>query len=861
MSKAITRMSLYLALFILLGASLVTGAFAQETPFFTSGNLVVSVEGCGVHGGTCTTVPNGTGTGTGNSSVGGYGDNQGAPLTLFQYVPTGTASATFVNSLVLPQAGSAADLPVSGEYGSSSEAMLQLSSTGQYLTIMGYGINAAVFDANPDSYGAAPSGALAQSGSLTGQSYTPVPRVATLIDPYGNVNSSTAIYNIFNTNNPRSAYTLNGTTAYVSGQGTGSDSTGGVFYVPVGATDNAPIAITGLDTSSKTIAQDTRDVQIYNNTLYVSVDSKEGSGSARDFIGTLGSPPATSLYSSGAGPTQLTGFGSSSSGKETITTGSNSNGNNLNAGLQINLSPVNYFFASPSVLYVADSGDPKNNSATSPLGDGGLQKWINSSSNGTGTWSLAYTLYQGLNLVANSNSDGTSGLYGLAVTVSGNTVQLYATNYTLSDLDYTYLYGITDNLTFTTASQASGESFTMLDAAPPDSNFKGVALAPTLPAGSATITSSPSGLAFTSTGTGCAPGTYTTPVTLIWTPGNPCSLSVVTPQIVAGAQYVFTQWGDGTTSTTDTVTAPTTSAVYTADFNTTPAGLYSPAPGSTLAGNSVTFQWYGPPNNAAFWIDVGSSAGGNNYHQSGSLPTTTLSATVTSLPTDGSTIYVTLYWLINGSWVSNPYTYTALNATGSAAGMITAPIPGSMLTGSSATFVWTAGSGGATAYWLDVGRAAGGNQYLQSGNLGDVMQLTVNGLPTDGSMVFVTLYSLIGGVWAGNAYTYTAFNASGAGSCLPTAISPGAGTTLSGSSQLFSWTPSQAAGCSTSVTGYWLDAGTAASENEYYQSGNLGTATSVTAVNLPQDGSAVQVTLWTLYGGQWYSSVYNYTAQ
>jgi hypothetical protein len=460
-----------------------------------------------------------------------------------------------------------------------------------------------------------------------------------------------------------------------------------------------------------------------------------------------------------------------------------------------------------------------------------------------------------------NNTSGTTGLIGLAGVVSGSNVYLYATNYTIADLDPTYLYGITDNLTNTTASQASGESFTQLDAAPPDSNFKGVALAPALPAGSATITSSPSGLAFTSTGTGCAPGTYTTPVTLIWTPGNPCSLSVVTPQIVAGAQYVFTQWGDGTTSTTDTVTAPTTSAVYTANFNTTPAGLYSPAPGSTLAGSSATFQWYGPPNNTAFWIDVGSSAGGNNYHQSGSLPTTTLSATVTSLPTDGSTVYVTLYWLINGSWVSNPYTYTALKATGSAAGMITAPIPGSMLTGSSATFVWTAGSGGATAYWLDVGRAAGGNQYLQSGNLGDVMQLTVNGLPTDGSMVFVTLYSLIGGVWAGNAYTYTAFNASGAGSCLPTAISPGAGTTLSGSSQLFSWTPSQAAGCSTSVTGYWLDAGTAASENEYYQSGNLGTATSVTAVNLPQDGSAVQVTLWTLYGGQWYSSVYNYTAQ
>jgi len=56
--------------------------------------------------------PNGTGNGTGNSSVGGYGDNQGAPLTLFQYAPNGTSSVSFVNSLVLSQAGSGANLPI-----------------------------------------------------------------------------------------------------------------------------------------------------------------------------------------------------------------------------------------------------------------------------------------------------------------------------------------------------------------------------------------------------------------------------------------------------------------------------------------------------------------------------------------------------------------------------------------------------------------------------------------------------------------------------------------------------------------------------------------------------------------------------
>ncbi len=553
-------------------------AFGQSNPFFTPGNLVVSVEGCGVEGGTCTGVPNGTGAG------GGYGDNQAAPLTLFQYSPNGTSSVSFINSMVLPQTTSGANVAVSGEYGSSSEGTMNLAGTSQYLAITGYGVDAADFNANPNSYSAAPNSALGQSGSLTGQSYTPVPRVAALIDPYGNVNSSTAIFNIFNGNNPRSTYTADGTHIYVSGQGTSGDATGGTFYTTLGSSSATTIVGDDAGTSS---SQDTRDVQIYNNTLFISMDSKSGSYN-RSYIGTLGSPPATSVFTctgvgagcpSGAptvGPALMPGFGNTGgTGKETLTTGSNGNGNSLNntsSTDKINLSPENYFFASPTVLYVADSGSPKNDSngddnstGKANIGDGGLQKWIFSS----GAWSLAYTLYQGLNLVNNGGASGTTGLIGLAGTVSGGNVYLYATNYTISDLDPTYLYGITDTLSFNTASQAAGESFTELAAAPSDSNFKGVSFVPTLPAGSATIISSPSGLAFTSAGAGCAPGTYTTPVTLIWTPGNSCTLSVVSPQTASGTQYTFAHWQDGTTSTTDTVTAPATSAVYSASFTTT----------------------------------------------------------------------------------------------------------------------------------------------------------------------------------------------------------------------------------------------------------------------------------------------------
>ena len=895
-------------------------ALAQTT-FFTPGNLVVSVEGCGVYGGTCTSVPNGTGNGTGNSSVGGYGDTQGAPITLFQYAPTGTASVTFVNSLVLPQNGSGANVPIAGEYG-SQEATLQLSGAGQYLTIMGYGVNAAAFDASPSTYGSS-SGALALSGSLTGKNYTAVPRTVTLIDANGNVNSSTAISNIFNLNAARSAFTLNGATVYVSGQAAGATggTTGGVYYVPVGAADTSPTAITGLDATTNTVAQDTRGVQIYNNTLYVSTDSKQGSGNNRDFIGTLGSPPATGLYNSSSGPTQLTGFGSTAAGKEAITTGANSNGNNLNAAaVSINLSPVNYFFASPQVIYVADSGAPNNTSGASSLGDGGLQKWINSKTDGSGTWSLAYTLYQGLNLVANpaanpSDTSGTTGLYGLAGAVSGNNVYLYATNYTISDLDFTYLYGITDSLTFTTASQASGESFALLDAAPADSNFKGVSFAPTIPAGDVEVTSLPSGLAFTSAGTGCAPASYATPLTLTWTPASSCTLSVTTPQSGGtGIRYAFAHWEDGTTSTTHNVTAPATTATYTATFTTkyqlttsagtggsvsgggyfdsgtdatvtaTPntgycfvnftgtttstsnpltlvmnapqtitanfgQGIYSPTSGGTLAGASATFTWCVATNATAYWLDVGSTQGGNTYYQSGSLPTSTLSQTVTSLPSDGSTVWARWYYFVSGSWQFVDFSYTAFGGSASR-GAITSPAPSSTLTGSSATFNWTAGSG-ANAYWLDVGSTAGGNQYFQSGNLGNVLTVTVNGLPTNGTPVYVTLYSMVNNTWLSNAYAYTAFNAS---SGLAVMQSPTPGSQLTTNAVTFTWSAGAGA------TAYWLDAGSTVGGNNEYQSGNLGNVLTTTAPNLPADGTTIYVTLYSLVGGQWVSNAYTYMA-
>ena len=286
---------------------------------------------------------------------------------------------------------------------------------------------------------------------------------------------------------------------------------------------------------------------------------------------------------------------------------------------------------------------------------------------------------------------------------------------------------------------------------------------------------------------------------------------------------------------------------YTAFSTSSSKGVItSPAPGSTLPGSTVTFSWSAGSGATAYWIDAGSTVGGNQYFQSGNIGNVT-SYSVSGLPTNGSTVYVTLWSLVGGQWLNNQYTYTAFNQSGSQ-GVLTTPAPGSTLPGSTVTFGWMAGSG-ATAYWLDLGNVPSGNQYFQSGNLGNVTSVTVNGLPTNGSMVYATLYSMVGGQWLPNAYTYTAFNQQ---SSLGVMQVPTPGTIIYGGTQTFTWSAGSAA------SAYWLDIGSTQGGNQYYQSGNLGNVLSTTVNSLPADGSEIYVTLWSLVDGQWLNNQYTY---
>ena len=88
--------------------------------------------------------------------------------------------------------------------------------------------------------------------------------------------------------------------------------------------------------------------------------------------------------------------------------------------------------------------------------------------------------------------------------------------------------------------------------------------------------------------------------------------------------------------------------------------LVVPTPGTVLPGADVTFGWTSNGAPVTRWIlDVGTSTGLSNLYYSGSLLSGVVSRTVTGLPTDGSTIYVRLRYLLSGAWRSQIFEYTA----------------------------------------------------------------------------------------------------------------------------------------------------------------------------------------------------------
>ncbi|MBN2561966.1 MAG: hypothetical protein JXQ75_13660 [Phycisphaerae bacterium] len=127
---------------------------------------------------------------------------------------------------------------------------------------------------------------------------------------------------------------------------------------------------------------------------------------------------------------------------------------------------------------------------------------------------------------------------------------------------------------------------------------------------------------------------------------------------ISGVTYDTYETGVVLTATASGGDSLTAADSNTFDVATAPAQMTTPAnSGDRLTGASYTFQWGAGSGVTQYRLWVGTTAGGTDiYNQSTG---TTQSATVTGLPSDGSTVYVRLNSYIGSSWQYNDYTYLA----------------------------------------------------------------------------------------------------------------------------------------------------------------------------------------------------------
>ena len=290
--------------------------------------------------------------------------------------------------------------------------------------------------------------------------------------------------------------------------------------------------------------------------------------------------------------------------------------------------------------------------------------------------------------------------------------------------------------------------------------------------------------------------------------------------------------------------------------------MTSPDPGSTLNGPTTTFNWISNGANVSdFAILAGSSPGGADFFDSGSLGTQE-SVNVTGLPVNGSKIHIRLSYKSNGSWKSVDYEYTAFKDPNSEETVhvpeMLDPKPESTLSAAETQFSWTSNGAAVANYWMYVGTRQGYWDLFNSGLLENSQEVSITGLPVDGSTLHVRLWYRVNDRWKWLDYKYIAFTDPNGNpeTALPEIVDPEPGSTLSGSEAEFSWESNGA-----NIYYYWVFIGSRRGYSDLFSSGFLPRSSeSVTAKGLPVDGTALHVRLWYWMKGSWQFIDSEYTA-
>ncbi|MGB9700610.1 MAG: InlB B-repeat-containing protein [Thermodesulfobacteriota bacterium] len=206
----------------------------------------------------------------------------------------------------------------------------------------------------------------------------------------------------------------------------------------------------------------------------------------------------------------------------------------------------------------------------------------------------------------------------------------YKVYYGTSSRNYGTPIDVGNVTTYTIGNLAAGQTYyiavTAYDTSNNESDYSNEVSGPaTEGTQSYTVTTNPSGLQIVVDGT-----TYTAPYTFTWVVGSSHTISVSSPQSgPSGTRYVYSSWSDSGAQS-HTITAPSASTTYTANFTTQYSLTTSVNPsggGSISVSPSSSGGWYNSGQNVQ--VTATASSGYTFSGWSGDLTGSTNPATIT----------------------------------------------------------------------------------------------------------------------------------------------------------------------------------------------------------------------------------------
>lgn len=265
-----------------------------------------------------------------------------------------------------------------------------------------------------------------------------------------------------------------------------------------------------------------------------------------------------------------------------------------------------------------------------------------------------------------------------------------------------------------------------------------------------------------------------------------------------------------------------------------PASLTYPLNGSLYVDTRRPFTWNDQPGAQAYYLKIGTAAGGQDLFNSGELAAGTTSCAIPALPT-GQTLYARLWTKGCNAWLI--YTDVSFQAVARPATFIY-PQNGSHYVDQRTPFSWTA-IAGAQAYYLKIGTAQGAEDVLNTGSLASTRTSFALTAPLPvGQTLYARISTKLSDRWWETDISFVALPR-------PARFTYPTGNAPVNSRRYFSWTTVAQA------QGYYLSIGTTQGGRDIMDTGGLPTnILSITTPALPS-GQTLYARLWTKASDVW----------